>query len=57
MIVLKAGIISLDGQQIVKVKKSASADDVTELGKLVGDEVLKNGGADILRTIREQVPA
>jgi hydroxymethylbilane synthase len=57
MIVLKAGIISLDGQQIVKVKKSASADDVTELGKLVGEEVLRNGGADILRTIREQVPA
>lgn len=57
MIVLKAGIISLDGQQVVKVKKSAPADDVRELGKLVGEEVLKNGGADILKSIREQVPA
>jgi porphobilinogen deaminase len=57
MIVLKAGIISLDGQQVVKVKKSAAPDDVRELGKQVGEEVLKNGGADILRSIREQVPA
>jgi hydroxymethylbilane synthase len=56
-IVLKAGIISLDGRQIVKVKKSASPDDVRELGELVGEEVLQNGGADILRSIREQIPA
>jgi hydroxymethylbilane synthase len=56
MIVLKAGIISLDGKQLVKVKKSASPEDTRELGKLVGEEVLLNGGAEILRSIRQQIP-
>jgi porphobilinogen deaminase len=56
MTVLKAGIISLDGKQLVKVKKSASPEDTRELGKLVGEEVLLNGGAEILRSIRQQIP-
>ncbi|HYF66792.1 MAG TPA: hydroxymethylbilane synthase [Ohtaekwangia sp.] len=56
LITLKAGIISLDGQEIVKVKKTGSPNDVRELGKLVGEEVLAKGGAEILRQIRNQIP-
>jgi hydroxymethylbilane synthase len=56
MITLKAGIISLDGERVVKVKRTSSVADVKELGKIVGDEVLRLGGADILKEIREKIP-
>lgn len=55
LITLKAGIISLDGQQIIKVKRTGSPDDARELGEAVGEEVLNTGGADILREIRSHV--
>ena len=55
-IVLKAGIISLDGRQVIKIKKVGSADDFRELGESVGLEVLRSGGAEILKSIREQIP-
>jgi hydroxymethylbilane synthase len=55
-ITLKAGIISLDGQRIVKVKRSASPENVKALGESVANEVLETGGADILREIRERIP-
>lgn len=54
-LVLKAGIISLDGQQIVKVKQSALVEDAKELGKSVAQEVLINGGSRILSDIRNLV--
>lgn len=52
LITLKGGIISLDGQRIVKAKRTGSPNDVKELGEWVGREVLKNGGAEILGEIR-----
>jgi hydroxymethylbilane synthase len=55
MITLKAGIISLDGQQVVKIKRSAPIDDAKELGKSIAQEVLINGGATILNDIRKVV--
>lgn len=55
MVTLKAGIISLDGQQIVKVKRTAPVEDGKELGKSVANEVLANGGATILNDIRRVV--
>lgn len=55
LITLKAGIVSLDGQQIVKVKKSGSPDSVHELGESVGEEVLQTGGAEILKEIRKHI--
>ena len=54
---LKAGIISLDGQRVVKVKRSADIADVKALGELVGQEVLRAGGTDILHEIRQSMPA
>lgn len=55
MITLKAGIISLDGKQLVKIKKSAVPDDNKELGKSVALEVLNSGGQEILEDIRKQI--
>ncbi len=57
LITLKAGIISLDGKEIVKIKRSGSPSDVRELGETVGREVLQGGGAEILKKIREQIPS
>jgi hydroxymethylbilane synthase len=56
LITLKGGIISLDGQKIVKVKKTGSPDDFRELGEAVGHEVLRTGGLAILQEIRQQIP-
>ncbi len=53
LITLKGGIISLDGQRIVKAKRTGSPGDVKELGEWVAQEVLKNGGAEILAEIRQ----
>jgi hydroxymethylbilane synthase len=55
LITLKGGIISLDGQQVVKVKRSASPEDAKELGESVASEVLRKGGAEILSEIRKQL--
>jgi hydroxymethylbilane synthase len=56
LITLKAGIISLNGQQVVKVKKTGSPESFRELGESVGNEVLRSGGAEILHHIRQQIP-
>ena len=53
-ITLKAGIISLDGQEVIKIKKSASVEDGKELGRGIADEVLAKGGDRILREIRRK---
>ncbi len=52
LITLKGGIISLDGERIVKAKQTASPEDVKELGEAIAKEVLENGGAEILKQIR-----
>jgi hydroxymethylbilane synthase len=56
-VTLKAGIISLDGKTIVKVKRSAPAEEGKDLGKSIANEVLANGGAEILNDIRKVVKA
>lgn len=53
LITLKAGIISLDGQRIIKSKHSASPVETKELGERVANEVLKNGGEQILWEIKK----
>ena len=55
MVTLKGGIISLDGQKVIKSKRSSVVENVRELGESVAQEVLRNGGADILRSIKTQV--
>ncbi len=55
LITLKAGIISLDGREIIKIKRSSTIEDGKELGKGIAIEVLANGGDKILLEIREKV--
>lgn len=55
LITLKAGIISLDGQQVVKVKQSAAPEGAKQLGEAVANEVLRKGGIEILAEIRKQL--
>lgn len=54
-ITLKAGIISLDGQKVIKIKRSSSIEDAKELGKGIAHEVLANGGDTILSEIRRKM--
>ena len=52
LITLKAGIISLDGKKIVKAKRTGPIVDYKELGEDVANEVLLNGGSEILAAIK-----
>lgn len=52
LITLKAGIISLDGKRVIKIKKSATVAESRELGKKVALEVLQSGGKEILEEIK-----
>jgi len=52
LITLKAGIISLDGKQVVKTKRSSTVAESKELGKKVAIEVLETGGTEILKEIK-----
>ncbi|WP_276366351.1 hydroxymethylbilane synthase [Chryseolinea sp. H1M3-3] len=52
LVTLKGGIISLDGKQVIKAKQTAPVEDVKELGEAVAQEVLLNGGEEILKSIK-----
>ncbi len=52
---LKAGIISLDGTRVIKVKKTGPLDSGKELGVAVARQVLETGGSEILKEIRESI--
>jgi hydroxymethylbilane synthase len=54
---LKAGIISLDGTRVIKVKKTGPLDNGKELGVAVARQVLETGGREILNEIRELIPS
>jgi hydroxymethylbilane synthase len=53
LITLKAGIISMDGKRVAKVKDSAPAIEAKELGKRVAMDVLAEGGQEILDKIKK----
>jgi len=55
-VTLKAGIISLDGQEVIKIKRSASIENGKALGKGIANEVLAKGGHRILNDIRRKMP-
>jgi hydroxymethylbilane synthase len=54
-VTLKAGIISLDGKRIVKVKRSAARSEAKQVGHAVAAEVLSQGGKEILEEIRNNL--
>lgn len=55
LVTLKAGIISLDGREVIKIKRSSTVEDGKELGKAIANEVLAKGGDRILNEIRRKV--
>jgi hydroxymethylbilane synthase len=55
LLTLKAGIISLDGTKVIKIKRSASPEEGKELGKSIASEVLATGGSEILAEIKKAV--
>lgn len=54
LVTLKAGIISLDGQELIKIKSASSIEHGKELGKRLANEVLAKGGDRILSDIRRK---
>jgi hydroxymethylbilane synthase len=55
LLTLKAGIISLDGKELIKIKRSAAPEEGKELGKSIANEVLSKGGDRILQDIRRKI--
>jgi hydroxymethylbilane synthase len=53
-ITMQAGVVSLDGQQLVQFSQSADPDEVNYLGKSLAQKVLSSGGEKILNEIKEQ---
>jgi hydroxymethylbilane synthase len=51
LITLKAGLISRDGRRVIKAKRSSTIAGCKEMGKKVAEEVLQNGGAELLRAV------
>ena len=42
----------MDGQQVIKAKRSGTVEDVKELGEMIAREVLSRGDAEILKDIK-----
>lgn len=57
IIELTGGIISLDGQEMIREKVTGPISDAVSLGEALGDCVLGKGGARILKEIREAIKA
>lgn len=51
-LIFEGNILSLDGKQIIEVKKEINAFDAIDLGVIAGEEVLAKGGAAIVESIR-----
>ncbi len=54
-LLMKGGLISLDGQRVIKIKRSGPIADGKEIGKAIAREVLSTGGTEILEEIRHTV--
>lgn len=49
----KGGLFSLDGQQKIEVEKSISIEEREDFGRRCALEILENGGADLMKNIRQ----
>lgn len=52
LVTLKAGLVSPDGKRVIKAKRSSTVAGCKEMGKKVAEEVLQNGGAELLRILK-----
>lgn len=57
VLTLTAGLVSLDGADILKISREGSVDDPHALGDGVAEEILTSGGAEMLAEIRRQQAA
>lgn len=55
LIELTGGIISLDGQQVLRETFSAQPAEAEQLGQQLAESLLTKGGDDMLKTIRERL--
>jgi hydroxymethylbilane synthase len=55
VIVFKASLLSLDGKQKIEVDKTVPIEDWKKLGFHAAQEVLENGGSEIMNEIRKQL--
>ena len=53
---ITGGIISLDGQELIRRTETGSVSFPEELGTALANELLEAGADRILREIREQIP-
>ncbi|MGK0291102.1 MAG: hydroxymethylbilane synthase [bacterium] len=54
-ITLTGIVASPDGKQFIKIKKEGSVDQATEIGVSLGEEILKQGGREILQAVGIEV--
>lgn len=52
---IKAGIISLDGKELIVKELEGPAEEAEELGKKIAEKVLSSGGSKILKEIKKQI--
>jgi len=45
--------LSLDGKQVLNVEKNAPAEYYKEIGKTAAEEILNQGGLEIMKKIRK----
>jgi hydroxymethylbilane synthase len=53
VVIFKGNICSTDGKKKIEVRKTASVPNSYELGLLAANEILANGGKEIMETIRK----
>lgn len=52
-IYFKGNLLSLDGKQVLNVEKNAPAEYYKEIGKTAAEEILNQGGLEIMKKIRK----
>jgi hydroxymethylbilane synthase len=55
VVIFKGNICSTDGKKKIEVRKTASVPNSYELGLLAANEILANGGKEIMETIRKNI--
>ncbi|MFA0962533.1 hydroxymethylbilane synthase [Roseivirga sp. BDSF3-8] len=55
LLALEGGIVSLSGEELIRLKVEGPADDPEALGNALGDKVIAQGGGRILQEIKQQI--
>jgi hydroxymethylbilane synthase len=55
VVIFKGNICSMDGKKKIEARKTASVPNSYELGLLAANEILANGGKEIMETIRKNI--